>query len=241
MSLANLASTTLPYVLDAYHNPTHLADLDNDLDASTPCTVARRASITQGKALLSLWERALAPVAIAADISTPTSTSSSGDTTLSDTSTRRQASKDAVTQIIARLKAGGNSNSNKNINNSSSSSSSTNDRAMAAAAQGLQTTTAHFAPLLGAVCSALALSAHETAYLYLLNHAKAVLSAAVRASVMGPYQSHAILASTGLQAKIRECVDRESGKGVEDAGLVVPPMDLWMGRHELLYSRIFNS
>jgi urease accessory protein UreF len=27
----------------------------------------------------------------------------------------------------------------------------------------------------------------------------------------------------------------------EDAGQVVPALDLWLGRHELLYSRIFNS
>ena len=61
-SLANLASTALPYVLSAYHDPTYasLQTLDNDIDASTPCTVARRASITQGKALLTIWERALA-------------------------------------------------------------------------------------------------------------------------------------------------------------------------------------
>jgi hypothetical protein len=59
-SLSNIASTALPYVLSAYHDATILEDLDNDVDASTPCTVARRASIAQGKALLTIWERALA-------------------------------------------------------------------------------------------------------------------------------------------------------------------------------------
>jgi urease accessory protein UreF len=59
-SLSNLASTALPYVLSAYHDASILEDLDNDVDASTPCTVARRASIAQGKALLTIWERALA-------------------------------------------------------------------------------------------------------------------------------------------------------------------------------------
>jgi urease accessory protein len=33
----------------------------------------------------------------------------------------------------------------------------------------------------------------------------------------------------------------ERGTKVEDAGLSVPVMDLWVGRHEVLYSRIFNS
>jgi urease accessory protein len=101
---------------------------------------------------------------------------------------------------------------------------------------------AHFAPLFGAVCSAMGLSTHETAYLFLLNHAKAVLSAAVRASVMGPYQSQAALAGESLQRVIHQCIGLYGkDNGVEDAVVTVPTMDLWMGRHELLYSRIFNS
>lgn len=58
---------------------------------------------------------------------------------------------------------------------------------------------------------------------------------------MGPYLSHGVLASEKLQAVIRGCVQGERGTRVEDAGLSVPVMDLWVGRHELLYSRIFNS
>ncbi|KKZ64793.1 hypothetical protein EMCG_09304, partial [[Emmonsia] crescens] len=57
-SLASLASTTLPYVLTAHRHPDQLETLDNDLDASTPCTVTRRASVAQGLALLGVWERA---------------------------------------------------------------------------------------------------------------------------------------------------------------------------------------
>ncbi|KLJ07182.1 urease accessory protein, partial [Blastomyces silverae] len=57
-SLASLASTTLPYVLAAHRHPEQLETLDNDLDASTPCTVTRRASVAQGLALLGVWERA---------------------------------------------------------------------------------------------------------------------------------------------------------------------------------------
>lgn len=197
LSLRNLSSTSLPYVLESYQSPTHLLSLDNDMDASTPCTVARRASIAQGKALLQLWERALAPAAAG----------------ISSTS---QSSIVEVNAFIAALKG------------------SRPD------AYGLQLN-AHFAPLFGVVCRALELGADETAYLFLLNHAKAVLSAAVRASVFGPYQSHAVLASKALQDRIKACVGREKGTCVANAGLTVPPMDIWLGRHELLYSRIFNS
>ncbi|KAF2160732.1 hypothetical protein M409DRAFT_59758 [Zasmidium cellare ATCC 36951] len=196
-SVANVSSTALPYVLAAHRKPETLQDLDNDFDASTPCTVARRASITQGKALIALWEKAL---------------SSSASTTSS-------ASKE-VANFAARLK------------------SNTPD------SFGLQLQ-AHFPALFGAVCAALGLSAFDTSYMFLLNHAKAVLSAGVRASVMGPYQSHTIMASANLQRWIQDCIAREAtvgeGNGVERAAVTVPTMDLWMGRHELLYSRIFNS
>lgn len=198
LSLNNLASTSLPYVLDGYHNPSHLFQLDNDMDASTPCTVARRASIAQGKALVQLWDRALAP-------------------SIADPHALLSPTQELLADFITALKYGRKDS------------------------DGLFSQNAHFAPLFGVVCKALSLSADETAYLFLLSHAKAVLSAAVRASVMGPYQSHAILAGHKLKKMINACVEREAGTPVGDAGLTVPPMDLWIGRHELLYSRIFNS
>jgi urease accessory protein len=195
-SISNITSTSLPYVLSAYHNPEHLPDLDNDFDASTPCTVARRASITQGRALLAIWERALVPSAVAGRGNEVTAFANS--------------MKSPVPDNFGML---------------------------------LQ---AHFPPLFGAVCAALGLTEHETCYLFLLNHAKTVLSAAVRASVMGPYQSQAVLASSGLKDCISGCIEGElsqgtGGRGVDGAVVTVPTMDLWMGRHELLYSRIFNS
>lgn len=195
-SVSNVASTALPYVLTAYEHPEQTEQLDNDFDASTPCTVARRASVAQGRALLGIWEKALL-------------------SSLRQTSAPSAAQR-ALQAFSAALKA----------------------PSPSASAFGINT---HFAPLFGAVCSALGLSSQETAYLFLLNHAKAVLSAAVRASVMGPYQSQAVLANAQLQACINESIDREKGKTVEDAAVTVPTMDLWMGRHELLYSRIFNS
>lgn len=195
-SLSNLASTVLPYVLTAYHSPERIFDLDNDLDASTPCTVARRASVSQGRALLTIWERALAPAASELPAS--------------------QAAISALTEFTSTLK------------------SSKPDL------YGIQIN-AHFPPLFGIVCRSLNLSMEDTSYLFLLNHSKALLSAAVRASVMGPYQSQAVLASSTLQDRIKTCIAREKDIRVEDAGVTVPAMDLWAGRHELLYSRIFNS
>ncbi|KAK4570105.1 hypothetical protein LTR86_003075 [Recurvomyces mirabilis] len=210
-SLSNLSSTALPYVLAAYHSPGYevLEGLDNDFDASTPCTVARRASLTQGRALLTVWERALR---------TTTSTSTSD----------RQAEEASrtLTAFATALKTSKPDPLGLQLNG-------------------------HFPPLFGLVCRALCLGEEETNYLFLLSHAKAVLSAAVRAGVMGPYQSQGVLASAKLQGWIRRCCEQRVGNvcggngegvvGVEDAAVMVPMMDLWMGRHELLYSRIFNS
>lgn len=195
-SVGNVASTVLPYVLAAYHSPGDLRDLDNDADASTPCTVARRASISQGRALLTIWERAV-----------------SGSTARTE---RAEDAGQKLTSFAADIKTAKPDEFGLQLNG-------------------------HFPPLFGAACAALGLDADDTAYIFLLNHAKALLSAAVRASVMGPYQSQAVLASEKLQACLRTGISRERERNVKDAAVTVPMMDLWMGRHELLYSRIFNS
>ncbi|KAL2871306.1 urease accessory protein UreF [Aspergillus lucknowensis] len=201
LSLASMGSLSLPYVLAAYRNPTNLETFDNDLDASTPCPVAQRASVAQGRALLGVWERAFRGAYAA-----------SSPHLSRDVGAWKGAS--AIEAFSDALK------------------SSTDDEL---GPKG------HFAPLWGVVCLAMGMDARQTAYVFMLNHAKAVLSAAVRASVMGPYQAQSILASRDLQDILAERIDLGWQTAVEDAGQVVPSLDLWVGRHELLYSRIFNS
>lgn len=184
-------------MLAGYRNPEEIETLDNDFDASTPCTVARRASIAQGRALLAVWDRSFktqykssAPIA------------------------EVPAGKDAAAEALA---------------------------AFSAALRTSPNASAHYAPLWGLITRILAIPLHEAAYLFLFSHARTVMSAAVRASVMGPYQAQALLASAELQDRIRGLVDEGWHRKVEDAGQSVPVMDLWVGRHEKLYSRIFNS
>ncbi|KAL2855462.1 hypothetical protein BJY01DRAFT_2359 [Aspergillus pseudoustus] len=200
LSLASMGRLSLPYVLAGYRKPQDLETLDNDLDASTPCPVAQRASIAQGRALIGVWERAFK------------GTYASGSAHFLKAS--EQEGSRAVEEFSEALKG------------------SMDDEL---GPKG------HFAPLWGVVCLAMGVDALQTAYVFMLNHAKAVLSAAVRASVMGPYQAQNILASKNLQNMIAERVELDWNTAVEDAGQVVPPLDLWVGRHELLYSRIFNS
>jgi urease accessory protein len=197
LSVQSLAFTTVPYVLAAFRDPLALMDLDNDLDASTTCTVARRASVAQGRALLSVWDKSLAAGARTAfpeSVEAPT-----------------------VIEMFAK------------------------DLEEASHGQGKTTVNGHLGPLWGVVCLALGLNLEESAYLFLLNHAKAILSAAVRASVMGPYLAQNILAGHQLQEQIRKCLESVWLTRPEDAGQVVPMLDIWIGRHEMLYSKLFNS
>ncbi|KAL3448553.1 hypothetical protein BJX65DRAFT_306990 [Aspergillus insuetus] len=204
LSLASMGSLSLPYVLAGYRDPADLETLDNDLDASTPCPVAQRASIAQGRALIGVWERAFRSAYAAS--------SNSAHRSQDHAAVRRGVR--AVEEFSDALKGC--------IDDEFGPKG-------------------HFAPLWGVVCLAMGMDARQTAYVFMLNHAKAVLSAAVRASVMGPYQAQNILASRVLQDMIAERIDLDWHTPVEDAGQVVPPLDLWVGRHELLYSRIFNS
>ncbi|KAK6382033.1 hypothetical protein LTS17_003918 [Exophiala oligosperma] len=200
LSIQSVAYTNVPYVLSAFRDPLGLADLDNDLDASTPCTVARRASIAQGRALLSVWEKAFSQAF------------------------KTRPNKDEGLEALLTIEIFA-----RDLKLASISSDP------------LPLVNAHLAPLWGVVCLALGLNLEEAGYLFLLNHAKAVLSAAVRASVMGPYMAQNILAGRDLQSIIRQSLEKIWFLQPEDAGQVVPTMDLWIGRHEMLYSRIFNS
>ncbi|KAF2028986.1 hypothetical protein EK21DRAFT_101465 [Setomelanomma holmii] len=201
LSLSTLASTALPYVLAGYRTPWDIETLDNDFDASTPCTVARRASIAQGRALLAVWDRSFR-------------------SQYSSTTTPTRGTEYGMSESDKAIKA---------------------LTAFSAALRTSDLLNAHLAPLWGLVTRILSVPLHDAAYLFLFSHARTVISAAVRASVMGPYQAQAVLASAELQDRIRGLVEEGWNSSTEDAGQSVPVMDLWVGRHEKLYSRIFNS
>jgi urease accessory protein len=196
LSLSSLASTALPYVLAAHRHPENIEQLDNDFDASTPCTVARRASVAQGRALLSIWERCFV-----------------GHTDLNGDAVLTTAAKD-LKSFAVQLKATGGQNLALN---------------------------AHFAPLWGLITRLLGVDEQASAYLFLFSHARTITSAGVRASELGPYQAQSELASQSLRDHIEQLLLEHWDKRPEDAAQTVPALDLWVGRHEKLYSRIFNS
>lgn len=197
LSVQSLAYTQIPYVLACFRDPRVVMELDNDLDASTPCTVQRRASVAQGRALLSVWEKAFA------------------NTAKQQFSEGREAIA-ALTAFSTELKKSAVSHEKLPVNG-------------------------HLAPIWGAAALSLGLNLEEAGYVFLLNHAKAVISASVRASVIGPYQAQSLLAGEPLQKLVKSSLEKVWFVQPGDAGQAVPSLDLWNGRHELLYSRIFNS
>ncbi|KUI57923.1 hypothetical protein VP1G_05250 [Cytospora mali] len=202
VSISSYASTTLPFVLAAHRDPARLVDLDDYLDAAVICTVGKRASVAQGRALLGIWERSFA----------------------ASTALSRPDDDGAVLRGLGEYSRA-----------LRSPPASWDD------ATGLTPVAAHLAPLFGVICRVVGLSLHQTAYVFMLGHVKALISAAVRANLFGPYQAQRVLASSRVQEMISAAVEREWDTPVEEAGQSVPVMDLWVGRHELLYSRIFNS
>ncbi|KAG6027609.1 hypothetical protein E4U19_001938 [Claviceps sp. Clav32 group G5] len=206
LSLSSFAATTLPFVLAAHRNPSSLTSLDDQLDAAVVCTVGRRASVAQGRALLSIWERSFRKALPSSQADVPYLREFSTLLRQAKTPAEEQGSaavgeEDDVPPLVS----------------------------------------AHLAPLFGVICAIVGLSLRQTAYVYLVSHAKALVSAAVRASMFGPYQAQRVLAGEEVQSMVTRLIEREWETRVEDAGQSVPMMDLWIGRHEVLYSRIFNS
>ncbi|KAI1331970.1 UreF-domain-containing protein [Xylariaceae sp. FL0255] len=222
LSLSSYASTTLPFVLAAHRDPSFesLRDLDDALDASIICAVGRRASVSQGRALLSIWEKSLRPPGSSSLSSSPLASSSED-----------KESRQALVDFSTLLRHSSSQQQSKKPKGDDDDEDDPLPPPISA----------HLPPLFGAISRFLGLTAHQTAYVFLLSHAKALVSAAVRASMFGPYQAQRILASGDTRTLISDLVTREWDVPFEMAGQSVPVMDLWIGRHEMLYSRIFNS
>jgi urease accessory protein len=206
-SLLSLASTSLPYVLAAWRDPSRLEELDNAFDASTVCTVARRASVSQGRALLGVWERSFKSSANTLD---------QGKEADAREELKKFGRAFKLQPTVASSLTGSPFDNGYMLN-------------------------AHLGPLWGVVTRALSVDEESAAYLYLFSHVRTVISAAVRAGVLGPYQAQAELSSIDLRHDIEKLVKQWWDTQPENAGQVVPIMDMWVGRHEKLYSRIFNS
>ena len=100
-------------------------------------------------------------------------------------------------------------------------------------------TRAHVAPLTGATFCVLGLSRETTQQIVLYSTVRGVLSAAVRLGIAGSYEAqriqHACLAS--LERVAQEC----RTVSIDALAQTAPIADLFQTRHDMLYSRLFQS
>jgi urease accessory protein len=129
--------------------PLDSAILDNELDTSTPCNVARHASTSQGRTLMTVWDKSLSASLAAFD------------------SEERQW-VDRYKHFVRKGKASG-----------------------------------HFGIAWGVICRASGLQLEDVCYVFMFNHCKAVLSAAVRLGLIGPYHAQAVLVLKWTREKIQ--------------------------------------
>ncbi|KAJ1329375.1 urease accessory protein [Microdochium nivale] len=247
LSLSSYASTTLPFVLAAHRAPQRLAELDDALDAATICTVGRRASCAQGRALLGIWEKSLVGDLVAAGVAEESDDeddiedgqSDLGDDEDADIPLQDRVSRQAPVDILAIIKTF--SALLRSSNSAAAASASSSSTATTTPSAAIPLVSAHLAPLFGVVSRALGLGAHQAAYIFMLSHVKALVSAAIRAGMFGPFQAQKILAGRAVREVLPALIRREWDTPVELAGQSSPVVDLWIGRHEILYSRVFNS
>jgi urease accessory protein len=98
---------------------------------------------------------------------------------------------------------------------------------------------AHFAPVFGASLRRLEVSRETTARMFLFQHLRGVLAAAVRLNLVGPMEAQTVQRklSPNAEAIMRAC----NRLTLEQIAQTSPLLDLWQGAQDRLYSRLFQS
>jgi urease accessory protein len=98
---------------------------------------------------------------------------------------------------------------------------------------------AHYAPVFGAVSSALAIDLRDTQRAFLFMTVRGIASAAVRLGIAGGYEAQAL--QVALHADIDRVIDRYGRLPPSEAAQTAPLIDLRQSTHDRLYSRLFQS
>jgi urease accessory protein len=100
-------------------------------------------------------------------------------------------------------------------------------------------TCAHVAPLGGATFCAIGLTRAATGRIVLHSTVRGVLAAAVRLGIVGGFQAQRLqhLCIPALERVAQRC----AGVGIGDLAQTAPLVDLFQARHDMLYSRLFQS
>jgi urease accessory protein len=98
---------------------------------------------------------------------------------------------------------------------------------------------AHVAPVSGAVFRVLGLSRRTAQRVIVFGGARGVLSAAVRLGIAGGYEAQRL--QSDCARWLDQVLDRCGHLGVEDLAQPAPDLDLLQAAHDRLYSRLFQS
>jgi len=97
----------------------------------------------------------------------------------------------------------------------------------------------HLAPVFGAVMAGLKVPRDTTQHLFLFNHLRGVIAAAVRLNIVGPMDAQAIQhqLAPATEAILNQCQSLTP----DDVAQTAPLLELWQGAQDRLYSRLFQS
>ncbi|CAI2165696.1 11066_t:CDS:2 [Funneliformis geosporum] len=97
----------------------------------------------------------------------------------------------------------------------------------------------HLPITFGLVSKCLGISLERAQQLFLFLFSRAALSAAVRLNIIGPYYSQRMLSE--CQTFVETSLKKTYNIKADDAAQTSPILDILQGRHDKLYSRLFNS
>lgn len=98
---------------------------------------------------------------------------------------------------------------------------------------------AHLPPVFGSVMNRLNIDAVTMRRLFVFQHLRGVIAAAVRLNLVGPMEGQMIQSEMSTEAESVTCA--AAGWLLDDLTQTAPMLDLWQGTQDRLYSRLFQS
>ena len=98
---------------------------------------------------------------------------------------------------------------------------------------------AHLAPVFGSVMRRLEVPRDTALRLFVFNHLRGLVAAAVRLNIVGPMEGQAI--QHQLSAQVEAVARHGAVLTLDDIAQTAPLLDLWQGAQDRLYSRLFQT
>jgi urease accessory protein len=97
----------------------------------------------------------------------------------------------------------------------------------------------HFAPIFGAVSRTLGLARPRAGCMFLFQHLRGLIAAAIRLGIVGPIEGQAL--QHRLSPVARAILAQCNTLPVAEAAQTAPLLEIWQGTQDRLYSRLFQS